>query len=71
MKKIVIITAVCFLSVSLVSAQTAGKVPVDDQSQEERNLEILSKKLVRMNELEPASLRERLVGGLVANVSAK
>lgn len=48
MKKIAIIATICFLSASLVSAQTTGKVPVDDQTQEERNLEILSKKLIRM-----------------------
>ena len=48
MKKIAIIIAVCFLSASLASAQTTANAPVDDQTQEERNLEILSKKLVRM-----------------------
>ena len=48
MKKIAISAVICVLGVSLAFAQTYEKATVDEQTQEEKNLEILSKKLVRM-----------------------
>jgi len=48
MKKIAIVVAAFFIVVSLALAQTYNKTTLDDQTQEEKNLEILSKKLVRM-----------------------
>lgn len=48
MKKMTIAVIISVLGASLAFAQTYDRAPVDDQTQEEKNLEILSKKLVRM-----------------------
>ena len=48
MKKIAIITMLFFLGTGFTPAQAFDSKPVDDQAQEEKNLEILSKKLIRM-----------------------
>lgn len=48
MKKIVIIAFTFFIGATIALAQTSDNTAINDQTQEERNLEILSKKLVRM-----------------------
>lgn len=48
MKKMTIAFIIAVLSTGLVFAQTYDSAPADSQTQEEKNLEILSKKLVRM-----------------------
>ncbi len=48
MKKTLMVIAALFLAASLAIAQVYDKPTVDDQTQDEKNLEILSKKLVRM-----------------------
>jgi HSP20 family protein len=48
MKSIAIAVIICLLGGSALSAQTYDNVPADDQVQDEKNLEILSKRLIRM-----------------------
>ena len=48
MKKIAIVSMIFVFGASLVFAQVYNRTPADEQTQEEKNLEILSKKLVRM-----------------------
>lgn len=48
MKKMTMAVIISVLGASLAFAQAYDKTSLDDQTQEEKNLEILSKKLVRM-----------------------
>ena len=48
MKKFAISAIICVLGASLCFAQTHEKAPVGDQTQEEKDLELLSSRLIRM-----------------------
>lgn len=48
MKKMIMAMLITVFLISTVSAQSYNVTPQDDQAQEEKNLEILSKRLVRM-----------------------
>ena len=48
MKKLTIVIVISIIAASLAFAQSYERTAADDQAQEEKNLEILSKRLVRM-----------------------